>query len=125
MYNIFNLKQNEITLFDSNIKIQKQQMAETGFQRINNPEKYKNTETTIGSNRFSKKRKSTQNRSDFGNYRHQKNENIKENKRASLDVRQAVFDFIKIWSDQFEQNLGLLVGDLFTTEVFAIKAEGE
>ena len=59
MYNIFNLKQNEITLFDSNIKIQKQQMAETGFQRINNPEKYKNTETTIGSNRFSKKRKST------------------------------------------------------------------
>ena len=125
MYNIFNLKQNEITLFDSNIKLQKQQMAETGFQRINNPEKYKNTETTIGSNRFSKKRKSTQNRSDFGNYRHQKNENIKGNKRASLDVRQAVFDFIKIWSDQFEQNLGLLVGDLFTTEVFAIKAEGE
>ena len=125
MYNIFNLKQNEITLFDSNIKIQKQQMAETGFQRINNPEKYKNTETTIGSNRFSKKRKSTQNRSDFGKYRHQKNENIKENKRASLDVRQAVFDFIKIWSDQFEQNLGLLVGDLFTTEEFAIKAKGE
>ena len=125
MCNGLNLKPNEITLFDSYIKIQKQQMAETGFQRINNPEKYKNTETTIGSNRFSKKRKSTQNRSDFGNYRHQKNENIKENKRASLDVRQAVFDFIKIWSDQFEQNLGLLVGDLFTTEVFAIKAEGE
>ena len=57
---ILNIESNEIILFDSYMKIKKQQVAETGFQRIDNPQKYKNTETTNGRARFSKNRQSTE-----------------------------------------------------------------